>query len=68
MIICHRRTTGYQHIRDRGCPEFCVNGILLRARNVGLIPSFRDSTQIMRKHGIFFNEKLTDRLAATVGE
>jgi len=43
-------------------------GVLLRARSAGLIPSFRDAAQRMRGHGIFFNEKLTDRLAATVGE
>lgn len=43
-------------------------GVLLKARNAGLIASFRDATQLMRAHGIYFNEKLTDRLAATAGE
>ena len=43
-------------------------GILLKARKAGLIASFRDSARLMLAHGIFFNEKLIDRLAATVGE
>ncbi len=43
-------------------------GILLRARKVGLIVSFCNAAQLMRARGIFFNETLIDRLAATVDE
>lgn len=43
-------------------------GVLLKARKVGLIPSFRGAAQLMRAQGIFYNPALIDRLAATVGE
>lgn len=43
-------------------------GILLKARKNGMIPSFRSAAQLMRTHGIFFNEALIGRLAATVHE
>jgi predicted nucleic acid-binding protein len=43
-------------------------GVLLKARKVGLIPSFRDAAQRMRDQGIFYNPALIDRMAATVGE
>lgn len=43
-------------------------GVLLKARNVRLIPSFRDAAQRMRDQGIFYNPALIDRMAATVGE
>ena len=43
-------------------------GILLKARRAGLLASFRGSAQPMRAQGIFFNEALIDRIAATVDE
>jgi predicted nucleic acid-binding protein len=43
-------------------------GVLLKARKVGLIESFRDAASLMRTRGIFYNSALIDRLAATVGE
>lgn len=43
-------------------------GVLLKARNAGLIPSFRDAAQAMRTNGIYFNDALIERLAATTGE
>jgi predicted nucleic acid-binding protein len=43
-------------------------GVLLKARKVGLIPSFRDAAQLMRAQGIFYNPALIDRMGATVGE
>lgn len=43
-------------------------GVLLKARKAELIPSFRDSAQLMREQGIFYNSALIDRMAATVGE
>lgn len=43
-------------------------GVLLKARKVGLISSFRDAAQLMRAQGIFYNPALIDRMAATVGE
>lgn len=43
-------------------------GVLLKARKVELISSFRDAAQLMRAQGIFYNPALIDRMAATVGE
>jgi len=43
-------------------------GVLLKARKVGLISSFRGAAQLMRAQGIFYNPALIDRMAATVGE
>lgn len=43
-------------------------GVLLRAHKAGLIASFREAAQSMRAQGIYFNEKLIDRLAAMIGE
>lgn len=43
-------------------------GVLLKAKRVNLIPSFRQAANSMREQGIFFQPKLIERLAATVGE
>jgi uncharacterized protein len=43
-------------------------GVLLKARQAGLIDSFRDATDRMRSQGIFYNPTLIERLAGTVGE
>jgi len=41
---------------------------LLKAKRENLIPSFMQAANLMREHGIFFNPKLIERLAITVGE
>jgi predicted nucleic acid-binding protein len=43
-------------------------GVLLKARQVKLIPSFKDAALAMRDRGIFFSQSLVERLAARVGE
>ena len=43
-------------------------GILLKAKRENLIPSFMQAANSMREHGIFFQPKLIERLAITVGE
>lgn len=43
-------------------------GVLLRAKRVNIIPSFRQAANSMCEQGIFFQSKLIERLAATVGE
>jgi uncharacterized protein len=43
-------------------------GILLAARERGLIDPFSATTQAMVEQGIFYNAALIQRLAASVGE
>ena len=43
-------------------------GILLKARQQGLITSFTEATQSMRAQGIFFHPRLIARLAELIGE
>lgn len=43
-------------------------GVLLKARKAGLIASFRGAAEFMRTQGVFYNQALIERLAATVGE
>ena len=43
-------------------------GVLLKARQAGLIASFTSEAQAMREHGVFFHPRLIERLAASVGE
>lgn len=43
-------------------------GVLLKARKLGLLASFRGAAQLMQAQGIFYNSALIDRMAATVGE
>lgn len=43
-------------------------GILLKARQRGLIASFTGTAQSMRARGLFFHPRLIERLAASIGE
>jgi len=43
-------------------------GVLLLARQRGLIESFSREAFLMRDHGLFFNPALIARLAASIGE
>jgi len=43
-------------------------GILLKAKQLGYIPSFLDAAANMRKHGIYFNPSLIHKLARHIGE
>jgi hypothetical protein len=43
-------------------------GVLLKARKLGLLVSFRGAVQLMQAQGIFYNSVLIDRMAAIVGE
>lgn len=43
-------------------------GVLLLAKERGLISSFRDTATRMRAHGIFYNEALVHRLAQSINE
>lgn len=43
-------------------------GVLLKAKQQGLIPSFRGTAEAMRRQGIYYNQALIARLAARVGE
>ena len=43
-------------------------GILLKAKQRGLIPSFIDSVKDMQAQGIYYHSTLITKLAQTVGE
>lgn len=43
-------------------------GVLLKAKREGLISSFVQAVNSMRQRGVFFQPKLIERLAQTVGE
>ncbi len=43
-------------------------GVLLKAKQQGLIPSFQDSVNAMQAQGIYFQTALINKLAQTVGE
>ena len=43
-------------------------GVLLKARKLGLLVSFRGEVQVMQEQGIFYNSALIERMAASVGE
>lgn len=43
-------------------------GVLLKAKQQGLIPSFLDSVKAMRAQGIYYQTALINKLAPTVGE
>ena len=43
-------------------------GILLKAKQQGLIPSFIDSVKAMQAQGIYYHPALITKLAETVGE
>jgi len=43
-------------------------GVLLKARQQALVPSFRKAAQAMRRQGIYYSPALIERLARTVGE
>ena len=43
-------------------------GVLIKAKSLGLIPSFSGAAMEMRRQGIRYNQKLIARLAAHVGE
>ena len=43
-------------------------GILLKAKQLGYIPSFCDCAHTMREQGIFYDSRLISRLALLAGE
>ena len=43
-------------------------GVLLKARQRGLVASFRDEVGAMRQAGIYYHPRLIDQLAPLVGE
>lgn len=43
-------------------------GVLAKAKTEGLIQSFREQADAMRRHGIFFHTDLIDRIARRLGE
>ena len=43
-------------------------GVLLKAKQQKLIPSFSDAAQTMRERGIYFHPGLIERLARSIGE
>ncbi len=43
-------------------------GVLLKAKQQGLIPSFVQNVNAMQNQGIYFHEALIQKLAKTVGE
>jgi predicted nucleic acid-binding protein len=43
-------------------------GVLLKAKALGLIPSFTLATQQMRQNGIYFHERLLAQLQERAGE
>lgn len=45
-----------------------ILGVLLKAKQQGLISSFADCAEAMRRQGIHFNSALIGRLAAEIGE
>lgn len=43
-------------------------GVLLKAKQMGLIESFSESAEAMRRQGIYFSDALIQRLASRIGE
>ena len=43
-------------------------GVLVKAKSIGLIPSFQEAAQAMRQQGIHYNTGLITRLAQHLGE
>jgi len=43
-------------------------GVLLKAKALGLIPSFTAAAQQMQRNGIYFHERLLVQLQARAGE
>ena len=58
-----RRTAEYLGLHVTG-----TLGILLKAKTMGLIPSFLNAALAMKELGIFYNHALIVRLASHVGE
>lgn len=51
-----------------GLPVVGTLGVLLKAKALGLIPSFASATQQMRLNGIYFHERLLAQLMERAGE
>lgn len=51
-----------------GLPVVGTLGVLLKAKALGLIPSFTAATQQMQRNGIYFHERLLGQLQARAGE
>lgn len=43
-------------------------GVLLKAKQQGLIPSFRQCVGVMQQHGIYYHPGLIEKLRAQIGE
>jgi predicted nucleic acid-binding protein len=43
-------------------------GVLLKAKQQGLIPSFGEAVRLMQAQGIYYQTALIQKLAQTVGE
>lgn len=43
-------------------------GVLLKAKQQGLIPSFSEAVRLMQAQGIYYQTSLIQKLAQTVGE
>jgi predicted nucleic acid-binding protein len=43
-------------------------GVLAKAKSIGLIPSFHEAAQAMRRQGIHYNAGLITRIAQHLGE
>jgi hypothetical protein len=43
-------------------------GVLLKAKQMGLIESFSESAEAMRRQGVYFSDALIQRLASRIGE
>lgn len=43
-------------------------GVLAKAKSIGLIPSFNEAAQAMRRQGIYYNAGLISRLSKHLGE
>lgn len=51
-----------------GLPVVGTLGVLLKAKALGLIPSFTDATEQMRHNGIYFHTRLLMQLRIEAGE
>jgi predicted nucleic acid-binding protein len=59
---------GRSHAEFRGLKITGTLGVLLKAKQLGLIPSFKAMAEKMRASGIHYSPELVGRLAARVGE
>jgi predicted nucleic acid-binding protein len=67
LVIIDERL-GRQHARRLGLPLTGTIGVLLRAKEKGLLPAIRPSLEILREGGIYLGAELVERALRLAGE